>query len=150
MAIIGARADRVKPHRYNARGENEEIDVGKPGNTGLRRVLRATRYSAQGFAHAWRHEAAFRQEVVLTLVSVPAGLWLGRTPYEELMLIGSCVFVLVVELLNSAVEATVDRFGEAHHELSGRAKDLGSAAVFVSLVIVAAVWGTVAWQRFVP
>ena len=124
--------------------------MGKPGNTGIRRILRASRYSAQGFAHAWRYEAAFRQEVALTLVSVPAGLWLGRTPVEELMLIGSCVFVLVVELLNSAIEATVDRFGDEHHELSGRAKDLGSAAVFVSLVIVAAIWATVAWQRFGP
>lgn len=122
--------------------------MGKPGNTGIRRILRATRYSAQGFAHAWRHEAAFRQEVALTLLLVPFALWLGSSLMERLLLIGSCLFVLVVELLNSGIEAAVDRVGEEHHELSGRAKDLGSAAVFVSLVIVAATWAGVAWQRF--
>jgi diacylglycerol kinase (ATP) len=126
----------------------EGHDLGKPGNKGFRRLIRATRYSAQGFAHAWRFEAAFRQEVSLTIVLVPAALWLGRTAVEELMLIGSCLFVLVVELLNSAIENAIDRFGDEPHELSGRAKDLGSAAVFVSLVIVVAVWATVAWQRF--
>ncbi|MDJ0698997.1 MAG: diacylglycerol kinase [Woeseiaceae bacterium] len=122
--------------------------MGKTGNTGIRRVLMATRYSAQGFVHAWRHEAAFRQEFGLTLVLIPLALWLGRTGFERLMLIGCCLLVLIVELLNSAIEAVVDRFGGEHHELSGRAKDLGSAAVFVSLVLVAAVWVTVAWQRF--
>lgn len=122
--------------------------MGKPGNTGIGRILRATRYSAQGFAHAWQHEAAFRQEVALAVILAPVAIWLGRTPMEQLLLIGSCVFVLAVELLNSAIEATVDRFGEEQHELSGRAKDLGSAAVFVALVLVAATWATVAWQRF--
>ncbi len=122
--------------------------MGKSGNSGMRRILRATRYSAQGFAHAWRHEAAFRQEIGLTLVLVPAAMWLGRSGIERLLLIACCVLVLIVELLNSAIEATVDRIGEEHHELSGHAKDLGSAAVFVSLVIVVAVWATVAWLRF--
>lgn len=122
--------------------------MGKPGNTGILRLVRATRYSAQGLVHAWRHEAAFRQEIAATLLLVPVGLWLGRTPVERVMLIGSCLLAIAVELLNSAIEATVDRFGSEHHELSGRAKDLGSAAVFVSLVVVAAAWGTVAWERF--
>ncbi len=122
--------------------------MGKSGDTGIRRILRAARYSARGFAHAWKYEAAFRQEVGLTLILVPAALWLGRSGIERLLLIGCCVLVLVVELLNSAIEATVDRIGEQHHELSGRAKDLGSAAVFVSLVSVAAVWATIAWLRF--
>ena len=122
--------------------------MGKPGNTGIRRILRAARFSAQGFGHAWRHEAAFRQEVALAVVLTPVAIWLGQTPLEWLLLIGSCVFVLTIELLNSAIEATVDRFGEEHHELSGRAKDLGSAAVFVALVLVAATWATIAWQRF--
>lgn len=122
--------------------------MAKPGNTGIRRIIRATRYSVQGFAHAWRQEAAFRQEFVLTLLLLPVALWLGQSPLERLMLIACCLLVLIVELLNSAIEATVDRFGNEHHELSGRAKDLGSAAVFVSLVIVVAVWGTVGWQRF--
>ena len=105
----------------------------------------ATRYSAQGFAHAWKHEAAFRQEATLALLLLPLGLWLGRSGVERVCCL---LLVLIVELLNSAIEAVVDRFGGEHHELSGRAKDLGSAAVSISLVVVAAVWGTVAWQRF--
>ena len=122
--------------------------MGKPGNTGIRRVIRATRYSAQGLAHAWRHEAAFRQEVVLSLLLFPAALWLGQTPLERLLLVASCVFVLVVELLNSAVEAAIDRVGTEQHELSGRAKDMGSAAVMVSLMLSGAVWMTFLWERF--
>lgn len=124
--------------------------MGKPGNTGIRRVIRATRYSAQGFAHAWKHEAAFRQEATIAVLLVPVALWLGRTPTEQLLLIASCAMVLVVELLNSAIEAVVDRFGDEPHELSGRAKDMGSAAVLLSLLIVGAIWGVIAWQRFLP
>ena len=75
-------------------------------------------------------------------------MWLGSSPVERLALVASCFLVLIVELLNSAIEAAIDRFGEEHHELSGRAKDLGSAAVFLSLLLVVATWGTVAWQRF--
>lgn len=123
--------------------------MSKPGNKGLKRLILATRFSAQGLAQAWRHEAAFRQEVTLTLVMIPAAFWLGRTVYEYLLLIGSCFFVLIVELLNSAIETVVDRISAEHHELSGRAKDLGSAAVFISLLLVALVWSTVAWLRFV-
>ncbi len=122
--------------------------MGKPGNTGFGRIFRAARYSTQGFRHAWKHEAAFRQEVGITLILVPVALWLGTTPLERWLLIASCVLVLIVELLNSAVEATVDRFGGERHELSGRAKDMGSAAVFISLAVVLVTWLTVAWQRF--
>ena len=122
--------------------------MAKPGNTGIRRIIRATKFSAQGFGHAWQHEAAFRQELILTLALLPFAIWLGRTGFERFMLIVCCIFVLIVELLNSAIESAIDRFGEEHHELSGRAKDLGSAAVFLSLVIVAATWGTVAYLRF--
>ena len=122
--------------------------MGKPGNTGIRRLLRATVYSVQGFVHAFRHEAAFRQELALTAVLVPAALWLGRDVIERAMLVAVLFFVLVVELLNSAVEAAVDRHGDEHHELSGAAKDLGSAAVFVSLTIVVVVWGAVVYDRF--
>lgn len=122
--------------------------MGKPGFTGVRRLLHATRYSAQGFLHAWRHEAAFRQELALTILLLPLALWLGRNAFEVLLLVGSCLLVLVVELLNSAIEATVDRVGQEHHELSGRAKDLGSAAVFLSLVLLGATWLTIAWLRF--
>ena len=122
--------------------------MGKPGNTGIRRIIRATRFSAQGFAHAWRHEAAFRQELALAIVLTPAAFWLGQTVLERAMLIGVLLLVLIVELLNSAIEAAIDRHGDEQHELSGRAKDLGSAAVFVVLVLVGVVWGAVAWQRF--
>ena len=113
--------------------------MGKPGNTGVRRLLRATVYSMQGFGHAFRNEAAFRQELVLTIVLMPAAIWLGRSIIEQAMLIAVLLFVLVVELLNTAVEAAVDRYGEEQHELAG---------VFVSLVIVMLVWGSVAWDRF--
>ena len=122
--------------------------MGKPGNTGIRRILRAARFSAQGLAHAWKHEAAFRQEVALTVFLIPLALWLGQTVVERAMLIGVCFIVLIVELLNSAIEAAIDRFGEEQHELSGRAKDLGSAAVYLSLALVVLAWGSFAWQRF--
>jgi diacylglycerol kinase (ATP) len=122
--------------------------VSKPANTGIRRILRATRYSAQGLAHAWQHEAAFRQELALTVVLSPIAFWLGRTALERTLLIGVCLIVIIVELLNSAIEAAIDRHGDEHHELSGRAKDMGSAAVFVSLVLVLLVWVAFAYQRF--
>jgi diacylglycerol kinase (ATP) len=124
------------------------MNMGKPGNTGVRRIIRAAKYSSQGIAAAWRHEAAFRQELLLTLVLLPAAIWLGRSALERTLLIVVCILVLIVELLNSAIEAAIDRHGEARHELSGRAKDLGSAAVLFSLLLVVLVWSVVAWQRF--
>ena len=123
-------------------------NVAKPGNTGIRRILRATRFSLQGFAQAWAHEAAFRQELVLAIIMTPIAVWLGQTMVERALLIAVLLLVLIVELFNSAIEAAIDRHGDEHHELSGRAKDMGSAAVFVSLVIVLLAWGAVAWQRF--
>ena len=123
--------------------------MGKPGNTGLKRIVLAARFSAQGIASAWRHEAAFRLELIAAVLLTPAAFWLGRDAMEILMLLMSLVFILIVELLNSAIEATVDRIGAEHHELAGRAKDMGSAAVFFSLVVVAAAWGTVFYQRFI-
>jgi diacylglycerol kinase (ATP) len=122
--------------------------MAKPDNTGIRRILRATKFSAQGLAQAWRHEAAFRQELVLVLLLAPVAVWLGQTALERAVLIGCCLIVLIVELINSAIEAAIDRHGSEHHELSGRAKDMGSAAVFVSLVLVAVVWGLIAAERF--
>ena len=122
--------------------------MAKPGNTGIRRIIRATRFSAQGFAHAFRHEAAFRQELALTIVLTPAAFWLGRSVLEIALLIGVLLLMLIVELLNSAIEAAIDRNGDEHHELSGRAKDMGSAAVFVVLTLIGLVWGSVAWDRF--
>ena len=123
-------------------------NVAKPGNTGIRRILRATKFSLQGFAQAWTHEAAFRQELVLTIIMTPIAVWLGQTMVERALLVAVLLLVLIVELFNSAIEAAIDRHGDEHHELSGRAKDMGSAAVFVSLVIVLLAWGAVAWQRF--
>lgn len=122
--------------------------MGKPGNTGIRRILRATKFSAQGLAQAWRHEAAFRQEIALTLLLAPIAVWLGRTAVERALLISVCLIVIIVELVNSAIEAAIDRHGAEHHELSGRAKDLGSAAVFISLVLVLLVWSAVSYERF--
>lgn len=122
--------------------------MGKPGNTGVRRILRATVYSMQGFGHAFRNEAAFRQEIALTILLTPAAFWLGRSALEIAMLIGVCLIILIVELLNSAVEAAIDRHGSELHELSGAAKDLGSAAVFVSLVLMALTWFAVVYDRF--
>jgi len=110
------------------------------GRTGLRRLLDATRYSIAGLAEAARHEAAFRQELLLAAVLVPLGLLLGRTALERALLVGSVLLVLVVELLNSAVEATVDRISLEKHPLAKRAKDLGSAAVMLSLVMLGTVW----------
>ena len=122
--------------------------MAKPGNTGIGRVLRATKFSAQGLSAAWKNEAAFRQELLLVVVLLPVGLWLGQTALERAVLIGCLLLVLVVELINSAIEAAIDRHGDEHHELSGRAKDMGSAAVFISLVLVAVVWGLIAAERF--
>ena len=112
------------------------------------RAVRAARFSAQGFAHAWRHESAFRQELTLAVLLTPLALWLGQTAIERVLLIACLLLVLIVELLNSAVEAAIDRVGDEHHDLSGRAKDLGSAAVFLSLGLLLLVWSTVAWSRF--
>jgi diacylglycerol kinase (ATP) len=124
--------------------------MGKPGNTGIRRIVNATFFSLAGLRAAWQQEAAFRQEVMLAVVLIPTGVWLGRTAVERALLIGSCLLVLVVELLNSGIEAIVDRVGLEPHRLSGQAKDLGSAAVFVSLTLVLVVWGLIAWSRFGP
>jgi len=122
--------------------------MAKPDNTGIRRILRATKFSAQGLAQAWQHEAAFRQELILVLLLAPVAVWLGQTALERAVLIGCCLIVLIVELINSAIEAAIDRHGDEHHELSGRAKDMGSAAVFVSLVLVSVVWGLIGAERF--
>jgi diacylglycerol kinase (ATP) len=107
---------------------------------GVKRILNACYFSAAGFKAVWTHEEAFRQEVLLFIVTTPLAIWLGRTPIEKLLLIGSIVLVLLVELLNSAIEAIVDRVGLERHELSGRAKDIGSAAVMLTLIWAAITW----------
>jgi diacylglycerol kinase (ATP) len=115
--------------------------------TDIGHVVRALGYSLKGLRAAYRHESAFRQELVLSVVLIPLGVWLGHGGMERALLVGSVLLVLVVELLNSAVEAAVDRFGEEHHDLAGRAKDLGSAAVLVTMLVTAAIWGLILYDR---
>ena len=115
---------------------------------GIGRIWHATLYSLAGIRAAWENEAAFRQEAVLSLIMVPSAFWVGGSTVERLMLIGSCLIVLITELLNSAVEAAIDRIGDDPHRLSARAKDLGSAAVFISLWLAGITWGLIGYDRF--
>ena len=117
------------------------------GRTGLNRVLFATLNSASGLASALRHESAFRQEALLAALMMPASVWLGTTWTERVLLAAAVMLVLVVELLNSGIEAVVDRVSFELHDLSKRAKDYGSAAVMLSLLLCAGIWGTALWSR---
>jgi diacylglycerol kinase (ATP) len=114
--------------------------MAKRGGKGLGRLYRAFGWSMSGLKATFRHEAAFRQELLLCVILVPAAFYFGRTGVDKALLLGSLLLVLIVELLNSAVEATVDRIGEDDHALAGRAKDMGSAAVFLSLVNAGVIW----------
>jgi len=120
------------------------------GRTGLDRVIHATGYSISGLTTAYRGESAFRQEFWVAVVLVPLAFWVGRGWVEVAMLAGSVLLVLIVELLNSAIEAAIDRVSFEWHDLSKRAKDLGSAAVFLSLMLCAGVWGAALWHRLAP
>lgn len=120
---------------------------GKPDNTGLVRIIKAWGYSMQGLRAAWRHEAAFRQELMLGALLAPCAFWLGQNALEISLLMASLVLVLIAEILNSAIEAVVDRFGNEHHELSGRAKDMGSASVWLAMMLVVFIWGMLLYQR---
>jgi diacylglycerol kinase (ATP) len=112
----------------------------RPKPVGMARILRAFGASYRGFCGAFRNEAAFRQELAVAVVVIPLGLYLGKSGVERALLVGPMLLVLIVELLNSAVEATVDRIGLEHHELSGLAKDIGSAAVLSSFVLLGLTW----------
>jgi len=112
----------------------------KQANTGIRRIVKALGFSILGLKAAFRNEAAFRQELMLCVVVIPLAIFIGENAIERIVLIGLTVMILVVELLNSAIEALVDRVGTEHHELSGRAKDMGSAAVLVTLALWAYAW----------
>jgi len=112
----------------------------KKSGAGLTRIINAFGWSMAGLQATLKHEKAFQQELILCLVLAPVGLWLGETGVEKALLLGSLMLVLIVEILNSAIEAVVDRFGGEHHTLSGRAKDMGSAAVFLALANVGIVW----------
>ena len=109
-------------------------------NTGFTRIFCAIGYSIQGLKAAYIREAAFRQELALCVILVPLGAWLGNTDVERALLIGSLMLVLIIELINSAIEAAVDRHGTEHHTLSGQAKDLGAAAVMISILNVIVMW----------
>lgn len=113
-----------------------------------RQLWRALRWSMKGLAAGWRHEASFRLEAILAIVLVPVGLWLGHGPLEKLALAAPALLVLSAELLNSAIEAVVDKVSPEFHELAGRAKDMGSAAVFLLLLLTVLSWGLILWPRW--
>ncbi|MEE4174988.1 MAG: diacylglycerol kinase [Xanthomonadales bacterium] len=119
----------------------------KPGKRGIARIIAATGYSWQGLKSCYRSEAAFRQELWLCAVLLAGSFWVAQTLLEWILLIAPLFLLLIVELLNSAVEAVVDRIGGEHHELSGRAKDMGSAAVLLCLVLTALTWMPLVAQR---
>ena len=118
------------------------------GRTGIDRIARALGYSVAGLRLAYRGESAFRQEFWVAAVLIPLAFWVGRNWIEVVLLTGSVALVLIVELLNSAIEAAIDRVSFEWHELSKRAKDIGSAAVFVAVLVCAGVWLAALWQRF--
>lgn len=123
--------------------------MAKPAdNHGLKRLFNALRWTLKGFASAFRKEEAFRQEIFLAAILTPLGLWLGANGIERVLLVGSLLVVLIVELLNSAIENVVDRISDEHHKLSGRAKDQGSAAVFLALTLVVFTWAMVLLDRW--
>lgn len=119
----------------------------KPGHTGLTRLIHSFGYSWQGFRAAWQHEAAFRQEVILAVVLFPATFWLAHSLVTWLLLVISALLVMLVELLNSGIEAVVDRVSAERHPLAGRAKDLASAAVLLATLIAGVTWGSMLLAR---
>jgi len=122
--------------------------MGKTGVTGVRRIINAFGYSMKGLRAAFKHESAFRQETALLIILLPIAILLGRTIVDYSILIGSLLLVMIVELLNSGLEAVVDRISDEHHKLAGRAKDMGSAAVFIALLNVIVIWSMYGYQFF--
>lgn len=120
----------------------------KPTERGIAHLLLATRYSYRGLRSAWRHEESFRQEALIVVAGLPLALWLARDTVDFLLLTLPLLLLMGAELGNSAIEAVVDRIGEEHHELSGRAKDLGSAMVFMAIATVAVSWSSVCLSIF--
>ena len=116
--------------------------------TGLTRIIKAAGYSWKGFRAAWVNEAAFRQEGIAAIIAVVIACWLDVDAITRVLLIGSVLIVMIVEIINSAIEAVVDRIGPEHHELSGRAKDMGSAAVLLAIIIALITWGTLLWANY--
>jgi len=124
-----------------------EPEINKPGTKGVTHIFAAFGYSMQGLKAALKYEEAFRLELIALVLLLPLAVWLGQSAAEMSLLIGSLFLVLLVELLNSSIEAVVDRVGTEHHELAGRAKDLGSAAVFISQMNVLVIWGLFIYER---
>ncbi|MFB1094988.1 diacylglycerol kinase [Vibrio diabolicus] len=131
---------KITPHQSQ--------ESGKPGNTGLKRIVKATGYSIQGLKAAFKHEAAIRQELALLSIAVILAWLVDVGMVERILMIGVVVLVLIVELVNSAIEAVVDRIGIEQHELSGRAKDIGSAAVMVALAFAGFTWLYILASRY--
>jgi diacylglycerol kinase (ATP) len=117
-------------------------------HTGIRRLINAFKYSFAGFKAAWKNEEAFRQEVIVAIIIIPMGLLLGTSGIERALLISVYLLIPLVELINSAIESLADRVGTERHELSGRAKDLGSAAVLLTICMAIIVWGLIFYDRF--
>ena len=122
--------------------------MGEARESVLQHIGNAFIWSAAGVKTAWQNELAFRAEAIIITIMMPVGLWLGRSAAERALLTASCLLILVTELLNSAIESVVDRIGTERHELSGRAKDMGSAAAFFSMLTAAIVWALIAFDRF--
>lgn len=131
--------------RPNATGRPQ---MTKPGRRGAARLVAATRYSWKGFKAAWLHEEAFRMETTLALAFVPLAFIVGQTPGHQVALVITCGLVILAEVINTAIETIVDRIGPEHDPLSGQAKDLGSAAVFVTLGLFLLVWTVSVWHYF--
>ncbi|ADZ44070.1 TPA: diacylglycerol kinase [Yersinia enterocolitica] len=116
-------------------------------STGLTRIYKAAGYSVKGLTAVWKNEAAFRQEAVAAILAIILAFWLDVDATARILLVASVVLVIIVEVINSAIEAVVDRIGSELHELSGRAKDMGSAAVFLAILLALFIWVTVLWQH---
>ena len=146
-ASLTHRPSLVRPDGGPGLAQSVRMTNPHKGRSGLNRILFATRHTADGITSAMRHESAFRQELLLAVVMLPAALWLGNNWLERSALIATVLLVLIVELLNSGIEAVVDRVSFELHELSKRAKDYGSAAVALSLLLCAGTWSAALWAR---
>jgi diacylglycerol kinase (ATP) len=133
-------------HKATTASSNDPVNPQKD-RKGLNRVWHALGYSLAGLRAGW-HETAFRQEALASLVLLPVSVWLGRSWVETVLLAGAVVLVMIIELLNTGIETAIDRIGPEWHDLSKRAKDMGSAAVLLSLLLCAGIWATALFQRF--
>ena len=122
--------------------------MGKAKESVLRHIGKAFIWSATGIQTAWKNELAFRVEAIIIIILIPLAIWLGKSAAERALLIASCLLILIIELLNSALEAVVDRIGTEHHELSGRAKDMGSAAAFFAMLTAGIIWVLMTMNAF--